>query len=460
MKIAITALGAIEHANVELGDLTLICGENNTGKTYVTYGIYGFLSFWNEGYQFPIPSDVTTDLLDNRDGTFDLEPYFTTPSKVLDEACKDYRQQLPVVFAAPRTRFTNTRFEVTVEPSQNLFRDEIERSFSIGPSEFVVTKPRDSFVLSISLVSGMGKGRRFPPIAIQRLVGQIAKEALFGSALPRAFIISAERTGAAMFKNELNLQRNRLIEEIGKTDGDIDPFDFLTKAYSDYPLPVKANIDFARRREAIHKQQSFIAKAHKEILIDFEDILGGEFYVDRDQTLRFIPKGTKTRLSMDESSSSVRSLLDLGLYLACVASPGDLLVIDEPELNLHPRNQRRVARLLSQLVRIGMKVLVTTHSDYLIKELNLLVLMNTDDERIRTIAEREKYSRYEALDPSCLRVYVANTVMMQKPGKKRRSNCRTLSHVPVNDECGIAVPSFDQAIDEMNGLEDELLYGE
>jgi predicted ATPase len=78
---------------------------------------------------------------------------------------------------------------------------------------------------------------------------------------------------------------------------------------------------------------------------------------------------------MDESSSSVRSLLDLGVYLRCVASVGDLLVIDEPELNLHPQNQRRVARLLARLTNVGINVLVTTHSDCLIKELNLLLLM-------------------------------------------------------------------------------------
>ena len=263
-----------------------------------------------------------------------------------------------------------------------------------------------------------------------------------------------------MFKNELNLQRNRLIEEIGKTDGDIDPFEFLTKAYNDYPLPVKANIDFARRRETIHTQQSFIAKGHKEILIEFEDILGGEFHVDREQTLRFSPKGTKTRLSMDESSSSVRSLLDLGLYLACAASPGDLLVIDEPELNLHPKNQRRVARLLSRLVGVGLNVLVTTHSDYLVKELNLLILMNVDDERIRSIAEREKYVRDESLAPTCVKVYVANTEVMKKPGNKRRSVCRTLSHVPVDAEHGIEIQSFDHAIEDLNRLEDELLYGD
>ena len=65
---------------------------------------------------------------------------------------------------------------------------------------------------------------------------------------------------------------------------------------------------------------------------------------------------------MDESSSSVRSLLDIGFYLKHIAKKGDLLMIDEPELNLHPENQRRVARLIAKLVNYGIKIFVTTIS--------------------------------------------------------------------------------------------------
>ena len=46
-----------------------------------------------------------------------------------------------------------------------------------------------------------------------------------------------------------------------------------------------------------------------------------------------------------------------------------MLFIDEPELNLHPGNQRRIARLFARLSKLGIKVFITTHSDYIIKEL-------------------------------------------------------------------------------------------
>lgn len=43
MKFGIKNLGPIKEANIELGDLTIICGKNNCGKTYLTYTLYAFL---------------------------------------------------------------------------------------------------------------------------------------------------------------------------------------------------------------------------------------------------------------------------------------------------------------------------------------------------------------------------------------------------------------------------------
>ena len=43
MKISLENLGVLKQAEFELGDLTIVCGNNNTGKTYATYALFGFL---------------------------------------------------------------------------------------------------------------------------------------------------------------------------------------------------------------------------------------------------------------------------------------------------------------------------------------------------------------------------------------------------------------------------------
>ena len=44
-----------------------------------------------------------------------------------------------------------------------------------------------------------------------------------------------------------------------------------------------------------------------------------------------------------------------------------LLVLDEPETNLHPTWQVQYARAICELVKTGTKILVTTHSPYMVE---------------------------------------------------------------------------------------------
>ena len=43
MKFKVKNLGFIDHGEIDLNNFTVICGDNNVGKTYLNYSIYGFL---------------------------------------------------------------------------------------------------------------------------------------------------------------------------------------------------------------------------------------------------------------------------------------------------------------------------------------------------------------------------------------------------------------------------------
>ena len=167
----------------------------------------------------------------------------------------------------------------------------------------------------------------------------------------------------------------------------------------------------------------------------------------------------RIKLTMAESSSAVRSLLDIGFYLRHVAAPGDLLMVDEPELNLHPENQRRVARLFSRLINIGIKVFLTTHSDYLIKEINTLIMLRQDDDRLRQIAKREGYQNDELLSSDNVHVYIAKEDMIKVEGGQRRTKCQTLVPAIIDPKMGIEVSSFDETIEKMNSIQEEIVFG-
>ncbi|MEH2298603.1 MAG: AAA family ATPase [Nostoc sp.] len=219
-------------------------------------------------------------------------------------------------------------------------------------------------------------------------------------------------------------------------------------------------MDFTRELETIFQKSSFIAENHPDVLADFSDIIGGKYTVTRNDELYYEPKGKRIKLSMDESSSAVRSLLDIGFYLRHEAQIGDLLMVDEPELNLHPENQRRVARLFAQLVNLGIKVLITTHSDYIIKELNTLIMLNHDKPHLKQIAEKEGYRVEELISSEKIKVYIAEEASIILEGKKRKTKCQTLTPADIDPELGIEARSFDTTIETMNRIQEAIVWSE
>jgi ABC-type branched-subunit amino acid transport system ATPase component len=459
MKIVIKNLGALRQAEFELGELTIICGHNNTGKTYATYALFGFLYLWQGVFSIKVPEENVRQLLTEGATELDIRVFIRNANDILSQGCKAYTEELPNVFASSEKHFVGSEFKVEIDQKDIGADSSFEQTMGAAKTQlFSISKKPGHHNVTISLLVEKEKVR-IPRELIDRMIGNALKEILFGHLFPHPFIASAERTGAAIFRKELNFARNRILEQMGSMEKDINPLELLTKVISDYALPVRTNVDFTRQLEVIAKKESFVAKAHPDILQDFADIIGGEYTVTRNDELYFVPKGKRVKLSMDESSSGVRSLLDIGFYLRHVAQPGDLLMVDEPELNLHPENQQRVARLFARLVNLGIKVFITTHSDYIIKELNTLIMLNREKPHLKRIMEREQYRAEELLDADRVRVYMAEEALVKIDGMQRQSRCQTLTPADIDPDLGIEARSFDKTIEDMNRIQEEIVWG-
>ena len=85
------------------------------------------------------------------------------------------------------------------------------------------------------------------------------------------------------------------------------------------------------------------------------------------------PSGWESDLPLTNTSSMVSELAPVVLYLRQVLAPGDLLIIDEPESHLHPAMQVAFTRQIAAVVRAGVRVIVTTHSEWVLEELGNVV---------------------------------------------------------------------------------------
>ena len=100
-----------------------------------------------------------------------------------------------------------------------------------------------------------------------------------------------------------------------------------------------------------------------------------------------------------------------------------------------------MARLLVRCVHAGLKVLITTHSDYLVKEFNNLIMLSRDFDAKEDLLKKLKYDPEDALDPGRIRAYVAEN--------------GTLTACSV-DKYGMDMPNFDRTIDDINRVTSEI----
>jgi predicted ATPase len=107
-----------------------------------------------------------------------------------------------------------------------------------------------------------------------------------------------------------------------------------------------------------------------------EEVLHGEIELSSPAStapeISFASAGTK--YALHRTSSMVSELAPVVLFLRHVVGPRDLLIIEEPESHLHPFSQVYFATTLARLVSSDVYIVVATHSDYFINQINNLIM--------------------------------------------------------------------------------------
>ena len=107
-------------------------------------------------------------------------------------------------------------------------------------------------------------------------------------------------------------------------------------------------------------------------------------------------------LRLMHTSSMVSELAPVVLYLRHAVRVGDVLFIEEPESHLHPGMQVEFVKLLARAAHAGVRIVITTHSEWVVDELANLVRLSDLPEDRRTGID----DAYIALDPEELGLWL------------------------------------------------------
>ncbi len=413
-SIEVKDFGPIVRANVDLRPLTVFIGPSNTGKSYLAILIYALHQFFGEAdapfywHRFRFRRRRLA-----RPAMRSLQPSASTQESLTNWLTsmleKNAAPSLPQDVAS-LLRPILERPEV-----EGQLEAEIRRCFGVEDHNDLVRQPGNHPIAKVGLT--IPQATRSQAVRYAFEFGQSGSH--FSGEIP---ILESMTIGQEIPEELLFVARRLMMMDESSADDELESV-WLSLAHTlfqslTHPLIRNAFYLPADRTGVMHSHQVVVSTLIQNattaglrpsadvpmlsgVLADFLNelillserhlpkssvklaemlegkILKGAVKLNRTDTgypaFTYRPNGWKVDLPLMRTSSMVSELAPVVLYLRHLVHPGNLLIIEEPESHLHPAMQAAFARELARLVRAGVRVILTTHSEWFLEQLGNLV---------------------------------------------------------------------------------------
>jgi len=368
MLIKFNNLGKIKETELDLRPLTIIIGPNNSNKTYIAYSVYALweqlrhinIQFHRKKDHFLLPintyADTYAELFRTFGNRLNLQNFFQDSSQKL--------------FAD-----TNIEFHISKEEIKENLKKKIISENNISDNDLLFDIKEDMLYVQLRNVTDR---KAITNLEVSLVLRSPISESLF----PIPLALPAERNALILTYKLLSNRRYKLMKDTQReifSKSDLNKRQlalFKEQGDTGYPKPVEDFLDFLIDVEMAKKPD---AEAEFQELADrIEQHIQNrnKLYLE---PMRLGGKEIKVRvkkgldIDLHNASSAIRQLAPLLLYLRYRAKKNDFLIIDEPEMNLHPEAQAKLLEIFGMMVNAGIRILITTHSPYLLAHLNNLV---------------------------------------------------------------------------------------
>jgi energy-coupling factor transporter ATP-binding protein EcfA2 len=452
MKIKVSNLGVIGEGTIDLSKkISLFCGQNGTGKTYLAYIIYRLLT---RNLRISDNTEIADHLISNRsiNINIDFQSIFDFKQSKLEETKKSLPEIFGIGINESEKLFSEFRIEDTETKEDfksKIISSKIDSRVNIFGLDLSLTKNKDDDQLTLSIIN---ENISEETINISRLfIKSYIETFLALYPITKVVMFPVERNYINTFSKQLSIRKQNTLDYLKLT---IDKEKNIGKIkslldFKRYPLAISDELKIADDLVEIKKKKSkffdFAEELERELLL-------GKVDISNDGEIEFTPKiSPSTKLPIQMTASIIKTLSSLIVYLKHRANENDLIIIDEPEINLHPENQIILTRIFARLANKGFRLLISTHSDYIVRELNnLLILSRKDKPSVMKNAKEFDYKADEYINQEDLGVYSFKF-------KNSNDSKITIEQVPVT-ETGFNIDAMDSVIDKQNDISERLYY--
>ena len=388
MKISVENFGPIAEArDIDLRPLTVFVGPSNTGKSYLAVLIYAlFRTFQIGGFFYPLPRRTKrirhTNMLlfeDPDKATLDelndflirltkketeVTKFLDLPERLQEWTKKTIGQELAQAFheELPRCMGISTKGNQLITDKFLLYFEDKKKSFALDSFNKKTNVEIKNFGFEEEPIHRFMPS--FPndiPEEIRcRIFLDYVREGLIGlSERQESFYLPAARTGIMQSHQAI---AGALVKRAPLAGLEPVSVPTLSGIVSDFLQEIIT-------MDTSPKEATTISKIADEME---EKILKGFIKTKPFESIQypqFLYRQDGLEVPLLCSSSMVSELAPVVLFIRHRVGKGDVLIIEEPESHLHPEAQRGMAAVVVRLVRTGVRVMVTTHSDYFLDQL-------------------------------------------------------------------------------------------
>ena len=457
-RLYIENFGKIKSANIEVKPLTLLVGDNNSGKSYLLSLVWKLQNIGLFDSFFRI-------LIGKKSQEYELlyEKILLKIKKAIDGE--------EIIFSISTKELEsiwNYLFEVEKE---KLVRDLFNyNNMEIGKIKLEIEK-KDIFIKISKKLDRIGinyiiENGRSSEIFIDRenievlkqreeiiflVINKLLLSVIRNEHEGNSIYLPAARTGFMLSKDIINqvARKNTFDLMIGNDEGEkvnLQPF----------PKPI---IHFLDSLESLRIDNEIEYEGIAQIVqwIEEEMVKGTIKYQQLgNKEIQYVPYGKAQGIPLRTSSAVVTELTPLVLLLKYGNSILKTLCYEEPEMCLHPQLQLEMGKLLIRLVNNDINIITTTHSDIILQHVNNMCrafrLVNADESG----QVKEKLNQFELIKEDLIDINQVAVYQLTDHG-----SFSTVEEIEPEKD-GFYVPTFSNALmsileqtTEINDITDE-----
>ena len=404
--LSIEDFGPIKKANIDINSLTIFIGPNSSGKSYSSLLIHSLLnsfnSFGSNLYSKIRQDSINQFIKNDDDNTMEfkesLSEYINSKPKFSDESFKFSTEKFKIILENSFGQVLNKLIEDKLKGNFSIKLNKLNRlnkhpfKFSFNKNSFINDNGKlhlNEFDVDFNKVKDEGLSNENETISSFKINEQHISIKLNYILWDKFFENKNEYFTEVIFMmivssvmdtfNQSSYYLSAVGDELFK-----DINNFIANDIKD-----TLNLTNVQKELLVN----FLKVEHDMNLGPFykianeleHELLSGEFQIKKDELkeeIIFIEDKYNMEFELKLTSSSIRELTPLIIYLKFFLQKGNTLIIEEPENHIHPKNQLILVKYLVKAINKGLNIIITTHSDYIVEKFNNFIRLGNANKKL------------------------------------------------------------------------------